>query len=117
MGRTGACQRHTLNKKRSGKQEYMQEKDRNQNHTLSAGNTENATGKKSKTKKGGPVDVSKIKPEEMLKYEIAKELGLYDKVIANGWRSLTAKESGRIGGIMTRRRAAQKQAAKDRQVQ
>lgn len=64
--------------------------------------------KKSGKKKGGPIDVSKIKPEEMLKYEIAKELGLYDKVIANGWRSLTAKESGRIGGIMTRRRMAQK---------
>lgn len=58
-------------------------------------------------KKGGPVDVSKIKPEEMLKYEIARELGLYDKVIENGWRSLTAKESGRIGGIMTGRRMAE----------
>lgn len=67
-------------------------------------NTENEAKKKNGKKKGGPVDVSKIKPEEMLKYEIAKELGLYDKVIANGWRSLTAKESGRIGGIMTRRK-------------
>ncbi len=70
--------------------------------------TGDETKQKSGKKKGGPVDVSKIKPEEMLKYEIAKELGLYDKVIANGWRSLTAKESGRIGGIMTRRRAAEK---------
>ena len=65
------------------------------------------TRQKKVKKKGGPVDVSKIKPEEMLKYEIARELGLYDKVIANGWRSLTAKESGRIGGIMTRRRMAE----------
>jgi len=71
-------------------------------------NTENEAKNKGGKKKGGPVDVSKIKPEEMLKYEIAKELGLYDKVIANGWRSLTAKESGRIGGIMTRRRVAEK---------
>ena len=62
---------------------------------------------KSTKKKGGPVDISKIKPEEMLKYEIARELGLYDKVIENGWRSLTAKESGRIGGIMTGRRLAE----------
>lgn len=62
---------------------------------------------KSAKKKGGPVDISKIKPEEMLKYEIARELGLYDKVIENGWRSLTAKESGRIGGIMTSRRLAE----------
>lgn len=59
---------------------------------------------KKKKEKDGPIDISKIKPEETLKYEIAKELGVYDKVIANGWRSLTAKESGRIGGIMTRRR-------------
>ena len=50
------------------------------------------------------IDISQIKPEDMLKYEIAKELGLYDKVITNGWRSLTAKESGRIGGIMTCRK-------------
>lgn len=70
--------------------------------------TKNEAKSKGGKKKGGPVDVSKIKPEEMLKYEIAKELGLYDKVIANGWRSLTAKESGRIGGIMTRRRVAGK---------
>lgn len=79
------------------------------------GKSQNTVGnetKQKREKKGGPVDVSKIKPEEMLKYEIAKELGLYDKVIANGWRSLTAKESGRIGGIMTRRRVAeQKQKA------
>lgn len=79
---------------------------------ITAQSAENAAGRKKGKTKGGPVDVSKIKPEEMLKYEIAKELGLYDKVIANGWRSLTAKESGRIGGIMTRRRVAeQKQKA------
>lgn len=71
------------------------------------GNVKEKADRKEK-KNAGPVDVSKIKPEEMLKYEIAKELGLYDKVIANGWRSLTAKESGRIGGIMTRRRLAEK---------
>ena len=32
-----------------------------------------------KTKK--KIDFSKVKPEEMTKYEIAKELGLFDKVI------------------------------------
>ena len=42
--------------------------------------------------------------EEVLKYEIAKELGLMDKIEAQGWKSLTAKESGRIGGIMTTRK-------------
>ena len=68
---------------------------------------QNNTEKEKRKKKGGPIDINDIKPEEMLKYEIAKELGLYDKVITNGWRSLTAKESGRIGGIMTRRRMAE----------
>lgn len=42
--------------------------------------------------------------EEKLKYEIAEELGVLDKVLENGWKSLTAKETGRIGGLMTRRR-------------
>ena len=41
---------------------------------------------------------------DILKYEIAEELGLLDKVKESGWKSLTAKESGRIGGIMTKRK-------------
>jgi len=39
-----------------------------------------------------------------LKYEIAKELGLLEKVEKDGWKSLTPKESGRIGGILSRRK-------------
>ncbi len=57
-----------------------------------------------KKKKDEAFDPNHLKPEELLKFEIATELGLSDKVIANGWRSLTAKESGRIGGLMTKRR-------------
>ena len=41
---------------------------------------------------------------DLMKYEIAEELGLLDKVNATGWKSLTAKESGRIGGILARRK-------------
>lgn len=55
-----------------------------------------------KTKK--EIDFSKVKPEEMMKYEIAKELGLFDRVLKNGWGSLSAKETGRIGGLMTRKK-------------
>ena len=33
-----------------------------------------------------------------MKFEIAQELGLDGKVMEQGWKSLTAKESGRIGG-------------------
>ena len=55
-----------------------------------------------KTKK--KIDFSKVKPEEMTKYEIAKELGLFDKVMKDGWGALSAKETGRIGGMVTKRR-------------
>lgn len=41
-----------------------------------------------------------------LKYEIAEELGLIQKVKEQGWKSLTPKESGRIGGILSRRKKA-----------
>ncbi len=41
---------------------------------------------------------------EKLKYEIAEELGLLDKVMEGGWKSLTSKETGRIGGLITKKR-------------
>lgn len=50
------------------------------------------------------VDLNNIKPEEEAKYEIAAELGLLDRVVEDGWGSLTAKETGKIGGIMTKRK-------------
>ncbi|MCI9018044.1 MAG: small, acid-soluble spore protein, alpha/beta type [Lachnospiraceae bacterium] len=55
----------------------------------------------SKAKK---VDLKNLEPEEQLKYEIAEELGLLDKVVAEGWKSLSAKETGRIGGLMTKKK-------------
>ncbi|MBU5427329.1 alpha/beta-type small acid-soluble spore protein [Tissierella pigra] len=42
--------------------------------------------------------------EDKLKYEIAEELGLTDKINDVGWGGLTAKESGRIGGLITVRK-------------
>lgn len=50
------------------------------------------------------------KPVDPLKLEIAQELGLMDKIEETGWKSLTAKESGRIGGLMKSRK--RKKAAK-----
>lgn len=41
--------------------------------------------------------------QERMKYEIAKELGLLDRVRQVGWAGLTAKETGRIGGLMKHR--------------
>lgn len=45
---------------------------------------------------------------EKLKYEIAEELGLLDKVLEGGWKSLTSKETGRIGGMITKKRRESK---------
>lgn len=61
-----------------------------------------------KTTKQKSFDPADLTPEEKLKFEIAEELGLGDKVIQGGWRSLTAKESGRIGGLITKKRREQK---------
>ena len=55
-------------------------------------------------KKKQPVDLANLPKEEKLKYEIAEELGLLDQVLEEGWKSLSSKETGRIGGLMTRRR-------------
>ena len=37
---------------------------------------------------------------ERLKYETAVELGLFDKLKKSGWKSLSASETGRLGGVM-----------------
>lgn len=60
-------------------------------------------------KKEKKIDLTKIEPEEKLKYEIAEELGLLDRVMEEGWKSLTSKETGRIGGMVTRRKREEKQ--------
>ncbi|NLM34902.1 MAG: small, acid-soluble spore protein, alpha/beta type [Clostridiales bacterium] len=44
------------------------------------------------------------KLREQIKYEIAEELGLKEKVDKYGWSGLSAEETGRIGGIMTKRK-------------
>lgn len=44
------------------------------------------------------------KIREKIKYEIAEELGLSDKVDEMGWSGLTAEETGRIGGLMTKKK-------------
>ena len=44
--------------------------------------------------------IVECEPDETLKYEVADELGLIDKVIDSGWKQLSAQEAGRIGGII-----------------
>ena len=50
------------------------------------------------------VNMNELTQEEKMKYEIAEELGLLDKVMAEGWRSLSSKETGRIGGLVTKKK-------------
>lgn len=58
---------------------------------------------KEKLKSNRPLNESEVLREK-IKYEIAEELGLSEKVKNYGWSGLTAEETGRIGGIMTKRK-------------
>ncbi|WP_313345281.1 small, acid-soluble spore protein, alpha/beta type [Sedimentibacter sp.] len=49
-----------------------------------------------------------LTPDDIMKLEIAKEIGLMDKVEKLGWGGLTAKETGRIGGLMTAKKKQRK---------
>ena len=56
--------------------------------------------------RGAKVKKPKIKlktPMDFLKMEIAAELGLAERVLAEGWGGLSTAESGRVGGLMTKR--------------
>lgn len=44
------------------------------------------------------------KANECLKFEVTEELGLLDKVEQLGWKGLTARETGRIGGRMNQKK-------------
>ncbi len=65
----------------------------------------------SKNKK---IDLHNLEPEEQLKYEIAEDLGLLDQVLEKGWKSLSAKETGRIGGLMTKKKKAMQKKDSDK---
>lgn len=56
-----------------------------------------------KTKKIRREDIPNLETSERVKYEIAEELGLLDKVLEDGWKSLSSKETGRIGGIISKK--------------
>jgi hypothetical protein len=50
------------------------------------------------------INLENLTQDEKMKYEIAEELGLLDRVLESGWKSLTSKETGRIGGLMNKKR-------------
>ena len=66
-----------------------------------------------KTKKNSSKKDKPLTDNDIMKYEIADELGLIDKVDEKGWAGLTAKEAGRIGGILTSRKKQLKKKAEE----
>ncbi len=56
------------------------------------------------TRKNKKIDLRNLTPEEQLKYEVAEELGLLPEVLKNGWKSLSAKETGKIGGLVRKKK-------------
>ena len=60
--------------------------------------------KKEKLFLGGEINLSELAADVQKKYEVAKELGIYDKVLEKGWGSLTAEETGRVGGMLRKRK-------------
>lgn len=60
--------------------------------------------KKEKLFLGGAINLSELDADVQKKYEVAKELGIYDKVLEKGWGSLTAEETGRVGGMLRKRK-------------
>jgi small acid-soluble spore protein F (minor alpha/beta-type SASP) len=59
--------------------------------------------KKGAAKSAAPKKLKELSPLDLLKLEIATELGLAEKVAADGWGMLTARETGRVGGILNKR--------------
>jgi len=64
--------------------------------------TARAKGKNLKKKKKKKI----LTPVDKFKIEVAKELGLWDKVKHVGWAGLSAAETGQVGGYMTRKMRA-----------
>ena len=46
-------------------------------------------------------EIRKPTEKERMRYRAAEAAGLMDRVLEVGWAGLSAKESGRIGGILS----------------
>ncbi|MDD4370678.1 MAG: small, acid-soluble spore protein, alpha/beta type [Anaerostipes sp.] len=62
-----------------------------------------------KKKKFSEKTFDEMTEDERLKYEVAVEIGLMDRVREEGWGALSASETGRIGGLVaTKKKENQK---------
>ena len=59
------------------------------------------------------VEFEKLEPHDRLKYEIAEEPGLLDKVREGGWKALSSNETGTFGGTLSRRKNALETSEKE----
>ncbi len=60
-------------------------------------------GNMSKEKEFTEKSFDEMDEKERLKFETAVELGLADQLMKKGWKSLSASETGKIGGVMNRK--------------
>lgn len=60
--------------------------------------------KEKKKKKQKP-----LTEKDLMKIEIARELGIWEQIEKHGWESMSNAACGRIGGIMSRRLKQKKQ--------
>ena len=61
------------------------------------------------------MEFDQLEESDRMKYEIAEELGLLEKVRKGGWKSLSSRETGKIGGMVSTRRKAQAKKEKSEQ--
>ncbi|MDD3185099.1 MAG: small, acid-soluble spore protein, alpha/beta type [Anaerostipes sp.] len=57
-----------------------------------------------KKKKFSEKTFEEMTEDERLKYEVAVEIGLMDRVREEGWGALSSSETGRIGGLIARKK-------------
>ena len=50
-----------------------------------------------------PVNPSAANALDQMKYEVASELGIADRVSSQGWNTMTSADCGRVGGQMVRK--------------
>lgn len=53
---------------------------------------------------GGEINLSELYADVQKKYEVAKNLESMTRVLEKGWGSLTAEETGRVGGMLRKRK-------------
>ena len=68
---------------------------KNENKKTNTEITEELIYKCEKTRKNNSKKDKPLTDNDIMKYEIASELGLIDKVSERGWAGLTAKEAGK----------------------